>query len=113
MDIEEARARLQGMLAELDRSMETLEPAGATPEHRGGPGTADAGLELADSERTNAIRGATQAQRQRVVEALERIDAGTYGHCTDCGAHLAGERLEARPEAARCVACQAKAEGRR
>ena len=42
-----------------------------------------------------------------------RIDAGSYGQCVDCGRELPDERLEARPEAERCVDCQQKAEARR
>ena len=38
--------------------------------------------------------------------ALARIDAGTYGTCTQCGAAIPEERLELRPFAATCVACQ-------
>lgn len=45
-----------------------------------------------------------------VDAALARIDAGTYGVCTDCGAHITAARLHANPEAARCVHCQEKAE---
>ena len=45
-----------------------------------------------------------------VEAALARIEAGTYGECTDCGAHITAARLHAQPEAARCVHCQEKAE---
>ena len=39
--------------------------------------------------------------------ALDRIADGTYGRCTHCGIGLPIERLEFRPYAAGCVACQA------
>ena len=38
--------------------------------------------------------------------ALERIAAGSYGSCVQCGAAIPAERLEFRPFAARCVACE-------
>ena len=38
--------------------------------------------------------------------ALTRIEAGTYGTCDRCGATSPAERLELRPFAATCVACQ-------
>jgi DnaK suppressor protein len=41
--------------------------------------------------------------------ALDRIADGTYGRCTTCGATIPRERLEFRPYAAGCVACQASA----
>ncbi len=45
-----------------------------------------------------------------VEAALQRIAAGTYGECTDCGVHIAAARLQATPEAPRCIHCQEKAE---
>jgi DnaK suppressor protein len=41
--------------------------------------------------------------------ALDRIADGTYGRCTQCGIAIPPERLELRPYAAGCVACQASA----
>jgi DnaK suppressor protein len=53
------------------------------------------------------------ADLQRTVEeidaALGRIDSGTYGRCTGCGASIPEERLELRPFARTCVACTAAA----
>ena len=41
--------------------------------------------------------------------ALDRIADGTYGRCTHCGCGIPVERLEVRPFASGCVACQASA----
>ena len=41
--------------------------------------------------------------------ALARLDAGTYGSCTQCGAAIPEERLELRPFAGRCVTCTSAA----
>jgi RNA polymerase-binding transcription factor DksA len=38
--------------------------------------------------------------------ALHRITEGTYGACVHCGIAIPTERLEFRPFAAGCVACQ-------
>jgi len=43
---------------------------------------------------------------EEIDAALARIDAGTYGRCVHCGVATAGERLEFRPFAARCVSCE-------
>ena len=37
--------------------------------------------------------------------ALARIDAGTYGICTNCGKPIGEERLEALPWASLCIDC--------
>jgi DnaK suppressor protein len=63
--------------------------------------------------REAAVIEAMMGQRSHLTAALARIDAGSYGKCVECGAALPDERLEARPEAARCVTCQARAENGR
>jgi DnaK suppressor protein len=109
VDTAAARKRLEAMLADLDRSIAILK--GEHPE----PGAsaydrhpADAGTDLSDADRAEASLEAMQRQRTTVAAALERISTGTYGQCVDCGRPVPEGRLEARPDAARCVACQAK-----
>ena len=41
--------------------------------------------------------------------ALQRIDEGTYGVCTNCGKPIAKERLEALPWVNLCIDCARKA----
>ncbi|HUO75381.1 MAG TPA: TraR/DksA C4-type zinc finger protein [Candidatus Paceibacterota bacterium] len=43
---------------------------------------------------------------RRVMQALARMGAGTYGVCVDCGNDIAVSRLFALPFASRCIACQ-------
>jgi DnaK suppressor protein len=50
--------------------------------------------------------------RVEVGDALERLAAGTYGLCEDCGKRIPAARLEANPAAIRCVGCQKQAEWR-
>jgi DnaK suppressor protein len=40
------------------------------------------------------------------AEALERLDAGKYGECKDCGVDIPEARLNAYPAALRCINCQ-------
>jgi DnaK suppressor protein len=39
--------------------------------------------------------------------ARARIAEGGYGVCEDCSGKIAPERLEALPDATRCISCQA------
>ncbi len=112
VDTQEARERLEASLADLDRSIATLTPHAGDSDHHGTPGDADAGLDLADNARGAALLEVATEQRRHVLEALRRIDDGSYGLCVICRTPLPAERLEARPEAARCMACQARAESR-
>jgi RNA polymerase-binding transcription factor DksA len=44
------------------------------------------------------------ADEARTVElAQQRLAEGTYGTCVDCGKEIPSERLEAIPEAIRCI----------
>jgi DnaK suppressor protein len=113
VDTNETRQRLETMVAELDRSVVTLSPEPPDPDNHGTPGDADAGLDLANNARAAAILEVAQEQLKHVHEALRRLDEGRYGRCVDCGTELPAGRLEAKPEAARCMTCQAKAESNR
>jgi DnaK suppressor protein len=53
------------------------------------------------------------AELDAVDAALKRIEAGTYGVCTDCGTDIPAARLHAAPETPRCISCQDKLEHRR
>ena len=115
MDQQDVRSQLEQMLRELDSATSTLEAEGAGEsselshfdQH-----PADTATELADADREVALIEAAGDQREQVVAALARLDAGTYGVCVDCGQPIPEERLEARPEVARCIADQQKAEAR-
>jgi DnaK suppressor protein len=58
-------------------------------------------------ERELAEAGALRAQEAlaEIEQALERLEAGTYGRCDECGDPVPFERLEAIPAARFCVAC--------
>lgn len=45
-----------------------------------------------------------------VEQALERLDAGGYGECSNCEEKIPGRRLQAVPWARYCVDCQEQAE---
>ncbi len=57
-----------------------------------------------------AIDEHESAELNAVQAALVRVREGTYGHCIDCGQSIALARLQASPEAERCVACQTQQE---
>jgi DnaK suppressor protein len=110
VDTDEARRRLQALLTDLDESRGTfahdnqLTDTGELSHIDQHP--AEAASELTEQERDEALLHVVDDQRAQVAAALERLEAGTYGACVDCGKDLPDERLEARPEAARCLDCQ-------
>jgi DnaK suppressor protein len=60
-----------------------------------------------------AINEHETAELGDIEAALERLDAGTYGQCTDCGVTIPPARLNAYPTAKRCIDCQTQKEQRR
>lgn len=42
----------------------------------------------------------------KINSALDRLERGQYGNCSDCGGEIAGKRLQALPFATRCKDCQ-------
>ena len=114
MDTVMARRRLEEMCGEIDKSIGVLR--GEHPAERGGSDSpqdpADAGSNLSETDRVEAILAAAQSQRRLVMDALVRIEHGSYGMCADCGSPIPEGRLDARPEASRCVGCQSKRDRR-
>jgi DnaK suppressor protein len=113
VDQQDVRSQLEQMLRELDSATSTLEAEGAgeTSElSHFDQHPADTASELSDADRENAVIEQASGQRAQVLAALQRLDDGTYGTCVDCGRPIPQARLEVRPEAARCVEDQARAE---
>lgn len=46
----------------------------------------------------------------QIDAAMARLEAGVYGECMDCGSKIALARLQAAPQAMRCIGCQQKFE---
>ncbi len=113
---EELHARLRKEL-EAHRAgiVEELRSYGADPDSekvdriRGiDEGFADSAA--ATSERAEVLAFISKA-RERLAEvdqALQRMDAGSYGVCAICGKEIPEARLEARPLSVTCVACAAQ-----
>lgn len=70
---------------------------------------ADSGDEaVADTlvDTDNAMIGMHLQEVNDINAALDRIDAGVYGVCINCGSDVGYERLTAYPTAKRCIRCQ-------
>jgi RNA polymerase-binding transcription factor DksA len=62
---------------------------------------------MESSEVTSALEYTAMLQAQKIKAAIDRIDAGSYRECVDCGIQINPERLRARPHATRYVDCAA------
>ena len=46
----------------------------------------------------------------KIREALDRIEAGDFGECEDCGDQIGDARLKARPVTTLCIECKTEQE---
>lgn len=58
-----------------------------------------------ERSQVTALIRQTKQHLEEVDAATERLDAGTYGTCENCGGPIGQGRLEARPVARRCIEC--------
>lgn len=67
-------------------------------------------MDLASSEYlqsfTFRLRGREKVFLDKIQKALEKIEAGNFGVCDDCGERISVKRLEARPETTLCIRCK-------
>ena len=68
---------------------------------------------ITERELAFAIDEHESAELNAIQAALVRVREGTYGECIDCGQSIAVARLQASPEAERCVTCQTQQEQHR
>lgn len=73
-------------------------------------------MDLTSSEMENNMRMRLRNREtlfvKKIDEALERIQAGNFGECEDCGDQIEMRRLEARPTTTSCISCKEEQERR-
>lgn len=65
-----------------------------------------------ESDRTFELRIRDRERKllNKIREALERIDNGTFGVCEMCGEEISEARLKARPVTTLCIDCKIEQE---
>ena len=71
---------------------------------------ADQGTDNFDREFALNLVSSEQDVLYEIDEAIQRIDAGTYGACEMCGCEIEKARLKALPFAKMCISCKAESE---
>lgn len=56
------------------------------------------------------IRDRERKLIQKIREALDRIEIGSFGNCELCGEEITEDRLKARPVATQCIECKTEME---
>ena len=110
LDIEKIRSRLENDKKRLLDELEQLSIAGRPSEERreGSPfgKREEEATESLELERRLALERGIKEQLAGIEAALNKIAAGTYGKCEACGKPIEPARLEALPQARRCMNCK-------
>ena len=109
IDTESIRKQLEDEQEKLQESI--AEKLDERDEGRN-PDRSDLAQSYTSRERDTALLAMEQQQLQQIEAALQRIEDGVYGKCTECGDPIPPERLEILPYATLCVRCQSKQDGR-
>ncbi len=103
------RTQLEAQLAELDHhnaaTVHDLVDGGEEL-----PDPNDRATRESDVGHELRLRDRDRKLISKIREALERIDAGTFGRCDACGGRIDPARLRARPVTTLCIECKREAE---
>jgi RNA polymerase-binding transcription factor DksA len=105
----ELRGLLDAKLAEIDENVASMAvESRELAEDQGDEAgfLSEDGSSLAEAERLDVFSGNLTQMRARIMNALERMENGTYGKCLRCGKDIPIDRLRAIPYAEYDVACQ-------
>ena len=100
--LEEQREEL---LSEAGRTV-----AGMTDSKENFPDPTDRAALESDRNFLLRIRDRERKLINKINEALERIEDGSYGICDSCGEDISEERLLARPVTTLCIDCKKRQE---
>lgn len=106
-----AEARLQILEAEL-RDLQLRHDLAEDGNERsdGHHHPAEAATDAEMREHDLRLQSRAKERMGQIERALRSIADGTYGVCVECGKPIPDGRLEAKPDAERCVPCQTKAD---
>lgn len=115
-DVREFRKLISGevesLRKEYDESIAVLDELKLNGSDNAGDDPADAGTKTFEREHEMSIANNRLDLITQMDRALERLEAGTYGLCENCGKPIPKGRLQAFPSATLCVACKSREERR-
>lgn len=107
--IQTQRARLEVMILDLEQRSRKAKKAIRDMEHEVGDSVDTSAEELDTAAILQLKKNESETMRQ-IEEAIERMGEGEYNECEECGDSIGQRRLEVKPFALMCVACQEEVE---
>lgn len=96
---------MKGLLSEADKTVhEMADDASHFPD------PTDRATQESDRTFELRIRDRERKLVNKIKEALDRLDDGSFGICEECGEEIGEGRLKARPVTTLCINCKMEAE---
>ena len=97
--------QMDKLLRDADRTVSDM-----TDEKTNFPDPTDRASLESDRNFELRIRDRERKLIAKIREALDRIDAGEFGECEECGEEIGEARLKARPVTTLCIECKTEQE---
>lgn len=94
-------ASIEAHRLELEEALQNESTSERIPD----PSTAEGGTLSFEYEMARELDDQSAERIRMIDHAFERMDAGTYGLCEQCGSAIPVERLKALPHVSLCVDC--------
>lgn len=96
---------MKSLLGEADKTVTEM-----TSDASNFPDPTDRATQESDRNFELRIRDRERKLINKIKDALERIDAGEFGICEECGEEISEARLKARPVTTLCINCKMEEE---
>ncbi|GFE62060.1 RNA polymerase-binding protein DksA [Geobacter sp. AOG2] len=96
---------MKSLLGEADKTVTEM-----TSDASNFPDPTDRATQESDRNFELRIRDRERRLINKIKDALERIDAGEFGICEECGEEISEARLKARPVTTLCINCKMEEE---
>lgn len=103
---QDVRSNLLDMLEELDERLTKITAEIKQEDQTPEKDFADHITAHENDEVLDALGNSARVEVEKIKQAINRIDNGTYGICLSCGAAISPQRLAAVPYAKHCINCE-------
>lgn len=103
-NLKKVKEQLLARKQELEEKINKISTEKISDDQAGDQG--DQALSSSMETLRSSFQNSETEEFKRIVKALEKIEDGTYGICTDCDEPIKPKRLKMYPNAERCLNCQ-------
>lgn len=102
IDFTQIKAELLEKKEELTHRLSKIKAESNTPLNQS---SKERAMEIKENDVTSGLEREGREELIQVDYCLEKIEAGDYGHCEDCGENIPLKRLQAIPFTPYCINC--------